>query len=481
VSRRPWIPAFLGSLLLTLLIYHPCLGFGLVADDREMILQPAVQAPDWLAPWRGGLNGTWRPLRVTSYQLDAALFGALNLAGYHATNLFLHAVCGTLVFLLGRRHLKGAWPAGLAAAFFLAHPLQVESVAWITGRKEVLSGALALLGILLFDAAHAGPKPWHRAAATLSLLAACLAREGAVAAVAVVAAEGWLLGGDEARRRLPGRLAGLALGAGGFVITYLSLTGYAASVWSLWARGPLGRWAMLPVWGRIPRLLAFPFGLRSHVEDLVLPSRIQPLGMAWGVLSPALLVLAGWIALRRGARLPGWLLLSAVLAYLPASNLLVTLRVPFAEHYLYLSLAFVSLGIGMLCTRVSRRASLGGGALALALCLALSAARLPVWRDDLGFWRTACRQDPRTGRLEQNLAAAYANAGQPGLALRHSARVYPRLLRIEQLWADFSVGRLHLRQGDARAAAASFRRAAAVARELGRIEEARLLEDLAGE
>lgn len=472
MSRRPWIPAFLGSLLLTALIYHPCLGFPFVSDDLELVRgNPAVQTLDWMAPYRGGLNGTWRPLRVTSYQLDAALFGALNPAGYHATNLLLHAACGTLVFLLALRCLGRFWPGVLSAALFLAHPLQVESVAWITGRKEVLSGALALLGIFLFDAAHAGPKPRRRAAATACLLLACLAREGAVVAIAVVAAEGWVLGGAEARRRLPKRLAACALGGAAFVACYLSLTGYAASRWALWAQGPLGRWAMLPVWGRIPRLGAFPIALRSHVENMVLPSQACFLGLAWGAFCLASLLVAAWLAARQGRRLILWCLLSAVLAYLPASNALVTLRVPFAEHYLYLSMAFTAVGAGALGARLPRRAALAGGGLALALFMALSVARLPVWQDSLAFWSAAHRQDPWTGRLEHNLAAACSWAGRPREALRHLQHAYPRLRPVERPTADYGLGVLQLRLGDAEAANRSFRRAEDLARELGKLEE----------
>jgi len=89
-------------------------------------------------------SANWHPLTSWSHMLDAQLFG-LQPAGHHATSLFLHVLNAVLLALVLFR-LTGAWWRSLAvAALFALHPLRVESVAWVSERKDVLSGLFFLL------------------------------------------------------------------------------------------------------------------------------------------------------------------------------------------------------------------------------------------------------------------------------------------------------------------------------------------------
>ncbi len=88
----------------------------------------------------------WLPLTWMSLMLDCQFYG-LNAGGYHLTNVLLHAAAVVLLFLVLRAMTGRMWPSALAAALFAVHPLRVESVAWVTERKDVLSGLFFVLAL----------------------------------------------------------------------------------------------------------------------------------------------------------------------------------------------------------------------------------------------------------------------------------------------------------------------------------------------
>src|SRR5580765_2325704 len=131
-----------------ILAYQPAWRAGFVWDDDAYVTQnPLLTAPD-------GLKRIWLsqdspsqyfPLVYTTFRIERSLWG-LNPAGYHWVNILIHAVNGLIAWrLLRRLAIPGAW---LAAALFALHPVQVESVAWITERKNVLSLFFFLLALL---------------------------------------------------------------------------------------------------------------------------------------------------------------------------------------------------------------------------------------------------------------------------------------------------------------------------------------------
>ena len=89
----------------------------------------------------------WAPLTWLSLMLDSELYGLDHSGGYHLTNVMLHAASSVVLFLLLRQMTGGLWPSAFAAAVFAVHPTRVESVAWVTERKDVLSGLFGLLAM----------------------------------------------------------------------------------------------------------------------------------------------------------------------------------------------------------------------------------------------------------------------------------------------------------------------------------------------
>ena len=87
---------------------------------------------------------TWHPLTTISHMLDCRIYG-LKAGGHHLTNVLLHTASVILLFLVLRRMTGAFWLSAFVAAVFAIHPLHVESVAWVSERKDVLSGLLFIL------------------------------------------------------------------------------------------------------------------------------------------------------------------------------------------------------------------------------------------------------------------------------------------------------------------------------------------------
>jgi tetratricopeptide (TPR) repeat protein len=95
-------------------------------------------------------SGNWHPLTWLTLQLDSTLFGTGRPAGYHLTNVLLHAANSALLFLVFARMTQAPWRSALVAALFAFHPLHVESVAWVSERKDVLSTLFWMLTLFAY-------------------------------------------------------------------------------------------------------------------------------------------------------------------------------------------------------------------------------------------------------------------------------------------------------------------------------------------
>ena len=125
-------------------------GYGFVNFDDPRYFSSNHHVKAGLT-WEGvrwafhtGYAGNWHPLSWLSLMLDAQIFGT-GPAGPHLTNVILHAANAVLLFLLLKRLTGALWSSAFVAAVFAIHPLRVESVAWVSERKDVLSGLFFLL------------------------------------------------------------------------------------------------------------------------------------------------------------------------------------------------------------------------------------------------------------------------------------------------------------------------------------------------
>ena len=149
--------------VVTLLIYLPMLWHGFVNyDDPDYIIGNAhvTGGLTWAnVVWAFTSNdaANWHPLTWLSHMLDCQLFG-VNPAGHHLMNLLFHTANTLLLFLLLTQLTGALWRSALVAALFAWHPLHVESVAWASERKDVLSAFFWMLTILCYAKAVTSDK-----------------------------------------------------------------------------------------------------------------------------------------------------------------------------------------------------------------------------------------------------------------------------------------------------------------------------------
>ncbi|MBM4063283.1 MAG: hypothetical protein FJ265_19625, partial [Planctomycetes bacterium] len=372
-------PPLFWSLVATAVVFWPALSGRHVYDD-DLLIRQNVALREFLPlrlvtePYFAGQVGYWRP--VASLLMSAA-HALAGLAGIHALVLVAHAFAGAVAFRLGVRLFGDARAAAAAAACFLFHPAQVESVSW----ASAASGPLAGLGTLLAIAAalrwrdRGDGLPWLVA---LTWFLALLARESAIVGLLLIPAfVAWAPGRTRPVRWRP----------------LLALVGAAALAWgalrlAVLAQpfGTLGAAAGEPAdaW----RLVAAPAELLlRHLRLLAVPyplTAFHPFAERTGAAAAVLFLVAaaglvGLGLLARRSTAP--VRLGCLLAVVPILPFVVHYRIlghhPIAERYLYLS----ALGLGLLVAAgtAGRRRWF---AWALAACFgAASFAQTWVWQE----------------------------------------------------------------------------------------------------
>ena len=150
-----WLMAAMLALM-TFVLYWPATSLGFVDYDDNVYVTENPHVQNGLT-WNGlkwAFTNTeyaayWAPMMWLSQQLACQFFG-LNPWGHHLVNVLLHVLNTALVFILFRRMTKAIWRSFFVAALFGWHPLRVESVAWVTERKDVLSACFGLLSLIYY-------------------------------------------------------------------------------------------------------------------------------------------------------------------------------------------------------------------------------------------------------------------------------------------------------------------------------------------
>src|SRR6267378_1078188 len=149
---------------LSLAVFSQTIHYNFVNfdDDTYVYNAPAIRAGLTLkgivAAFTSPHAGNWHPLTTLSHMLDCGLYG-LNAGGHHATNVVLHTIAALLLFHMLRQMTGAFWKSAIVAALFAIHPLHVESVAWVSERKDALSAVFFMLTLAAYVRYARAPSP----------------------------------------------------------------------------------------------------------------------------------------------------------------------------------------------------------------------------------------------------------------------------------------------------------------------------------
>lgn len=496
---HPWAAVALCALAATA-VYLPTLGYSLVWDDIALV------ALDRSTPWgafthsfwqsKAGLMGPdayYRPLVNASLITDRLIAGQ-RAAYSHLVNLLLHAAVVVCFGLLLCRLFSRFWPVLVGGLLFGLHPAFADSVAYVSGRTDVLAGlglAVALLGTVRW----LGRQPWSAAVMVwVGFGVGVLSKE--TAALFPVVALIWLLVSRDRRRLFPRDwilLAGLLVLLAGYLAARRAVLG---SVVAMNAWGSVAANVALAShdFGRSLLLFLFPFWNRIFAWHSPVPAEAS----AYSLVTLVYLVVPLMLRRTRGSRnarlawfwglaflLPGVGLSSfgplGRLLYLPGPGLVILL-VSVVHRF----------------TQGHRAAARLLTALSLTACVALAPItlrRMQVWKNGYTLFRSITAQAPRNPighfnlgmelrvrgdvdgaiaelrkaiALDPGLARAYANLGvllQAKGDLDSAAVLYRRTLSElpDYVPALVNLGILLYRQGDNAGAASELRRAVELA------------------
>ncbi len=477
IAQQPFVSRWRVHLYLLLLVvvtilaYQPAWHGGFLWDDDAYVINnELLTAPD-------GLRRIWFsfespsqyfPLVYTTFRIERALWG-LNPFGYHIVNVLLHVANALLVWrLLVRLRVPGAW---LASAIFALHPVQVESVAWITERKNVLMGFFFLLTLLTWVEFldQQTRRHWRLYLLALVLYAlALLSKTTACTLPAALLLILWLQKRPITKERLVQVVPFIVLGIAMGLLT----------VW--WERYHQGTHGPLFAVGPIERILIASHAVWFYLGKLFWPSNLTFIYPRWTV-SPTHLLDYAWLAAGGGlcaavafARKYVGRSLEVAASFFVATLspvigfvMLYTFRYTFvADHYQYLAsigpIALASAGIAALAAtfKGSRHFIFAAGVFILAAFAILTWRQSTMYADIEALWRTTIARNPECWMAHNNLGIVLSQKSEIDEAIAH----YRKTLEMSPDFADadYNLGNALLQKGEIDAAILHCQRAVTI-------------------
>jgi len=443
--------------LAVIVAYLPVWHAGFIwDDDRYVTSNPLLSAPDGLRRiwFSQDAPSQYVPLVYTTFRLEYSLWG-LHATGYHLDNVLLHSINAVLLWrLLKRLGLPGSW---LAAAIFALHPINVESVAWISERKNVLSLLFSLLAVRAWVEFLEEQKAHTWRPYVLSLifyLFALFSKATACTLPVGLLLLFWLKHKPVDRARLLQLAPFVAFGVGiGFLVMW-------------WERHHQGTEGGVFSMGLPERFLVAGHAVWFYVGKLFWPANLTFIYPQW-IITPANPLAYGWLTACAVAGGVVWylrwyvgralevavLFFVATLSPLLGFVMLYTFKYTFvADHYQYVAaigiMSLTAAGITMALRRLPKRLAfiqpLACGTLLLLLAT-LTWRQAGIYLNQETLWRDTLKKNPACWMAEVNLGDQLVREGQIENGIAH----YNKSLEIKSNPdAHYNLGVVLGRQGN---------------------------------
>jgi hypothetical protein len=441
-NRRNWL-ACLFLAIATFAIYWPVRHYGFVEydDDNYVFDNPAVRAglswPGFVWAFADQHASNWHPLTWLSHMADCQLFG-LNPGAAHLENVLFHCANAVLLLLLLETMTGAFWRSALVAALFAFHPLRVESVAWISERKDVLSGFFFML-TLWFYVLHAkkqttgdNPKFQRNNSYRLSWLCfilGLLAKPMLVTVpIILILLDFWPLN----------RLAVSEIKNSTALRNLLReklpffLLSFIAGIITLFAQRAGGGWVQGDSYF-FQCVESVVVGYWGYIEKLLWPQNLSFLYLRSNQISLAEFFLAAFalsgisiLAAANFRRRPwlvvGWLWFLVML--LPVSGLLQLGRLSIADRYTYLpAIGFYLMAVwgimdllaALVPKKICRALATAGATAVLLACAILTRHQLAYWRNTQTLMEHALKIDPDNYVAQVDLRVYLFEKEHPGV------------------------------------------------------------------
>jgi len=510
VMGRPWLLASLLGLL-TFIVFLPTVACAFVNWDDNAYVYDNPLVLDGLtgrgvaAAFTRVMFHNWAPLTILSYQADASLYGPRP-AGYHLTNVMLHAVAAGLLAVAIGRMTAAPGRSVAAVLLFAIHPLRVESVAWVAERKDVLSVLFLAVALLAYEWYCRRPGGWRLAAVWVAMLASLLAKATLVTLPALLLlVDVWPLG----RLQVPGvpRAADRQAlyhacswrSALREKVPLLFLSALFIAITLMTQERATRVSATLPLLtNRLPNAV---HSIARYLVDTILPMQMHPAHLHPGpagwppvaiILSLLVLVILGacaWLAARREPAVT-WGLLWFLVALSPVLGIVAQQGFQArADRFTYVPhigmMVALVWGVAAAAARLRLPQWVPATVLLAATlgCVAVDRQQIAVWKNSETLWNHVLAIDPNNPIAYNNLGTAFYERG----LVREAVPYFERSLAIQaseraHCWLGLALadqGRLeeavgHYRAGlelDPQSVEAHTNLGAALA-QLGRVQEA---------
>jgi tetratricopeptide (TPR) repeat protein len=445
-------------LIVLLWAYGPAVHAPFLFDDiKQQYASSTASAP--LANWIGPV----RPLLMLSYWVNTRI-STEDTSSFHVLNVFIHFLTGILVFLVIRRLLEWAQAekptralfAAFGAALFLLHPLQTESVAYISGRSESLCGMFACAAFAVFLYRRSPAISWAGVATVVPLFgAALLSKEQAVALpVLFVLTDVWWNPESPLRPVWANWKLYIVLAAGaaaGVALFWRMILGIGTGDSAGFGLKDFTWYQYLFTQFRAIFVYVFSFVLPINLNvdwDFPISRTIFDRGAILGLAALLALGAAAW-RYRRKFPLAGYGYFVFLVLLSPTSSIL-PIKDPVADRRMYLPmLGLILIAIDLLSRLKVERKALATGAAALIVAAALvTHARAGVWSDPVLLWQDTAAKSPDKVRAHFQLAFAYFDRGRFDLAVSEFEKAASRRPPTTDLLVDWGLAYDGLNQPD---------------------------------